>query len=113
MCYGFASIPAAYCLSALFKQPSLAQISVVFVFFATGFGLFVTSFILSGSSDTAKDATDDFLNPYLFQLFPGFCLGQGFYKLSTLSFFNSLIPDEAKRKHPLDSDQVGGLLLYL
>ena len=102
-------IGVASCSSFAFDSPSSALILLIGVHFITGFGLLVTDFILLTVSDDTEQV-DRSLRAGLFPLFPAYCLGRGFFVLSTREATASYSDDVGSL---YDWDQLGGPLFFL
>jgi len=90
--YGLSSLPFAYLLSRFFDSPPNAQISIMIIFFITGF-VAVNSQLILSNLETTKDLAKT-LEP-LFRTWPAYNLGDGFLNLSS-NFWETQIFDESR-----------------
>ena len=105
--FGWATLPLASLVSFCFRSPSNALIAMIGFYFLSGFGLIVADFIMSSiGGDTA--ATNAQLRGWYY-LCPAYCLGRGFFTLSTRNAFATLVAP----KPLFDWDMLGAPLTYL
>lgn len=85
--FGGAAINISYVLSAFFKNPRSAQISISGFHFVSGFVLILISYILDLSSKT-ENLNSSLKN--VWRVFPSFNLGEGLVNLSTMEINNQI-----------------------
>lgn len=105
--YGVSSLPFAYLLSRFFDNPPNAQISIMIIFFITGFVAFNAYFIMANLENT-KDIADA-LRP-IFRTWPAYNLGEGFFNLSTNFWATQILSDAPS---PFSWDACGRQILLL
>ena len=91
--YGTSSLPFAYILSRGFNNHTTAQISVMGIFFITGF-VAVNSYFIMSSLETTKATAAVVV--HFFRFFPAYNAGEALINLST-SFFQRTILGEDKQ----------------
>ena len=109
-CFGTAAIGFASVASFGFKSPSSALIALIALHFITGFGLLITDFILLTINE-GTERVDKKLRAGLFPLFPAYCLGRGFFVLSTRQAIATL--DDAELEPLFAWGQLGAPLTFL
>ena len=108
--FGAASIGVASVTSFAFTSPSSALILLIGFHFISGFGLLITDFILlTIGGDTAD--VDTSLRAGFFPLFPTYCLGRGFFVLSTRDAFTAILDSALPSLYSWD--QLGAPLTFL
>ena len=105
--YGFSSLPFAYLLSRLFDNPPNAQISIMIIFFITGFVAVNAYFILDSIETTKRIA--EILQP-LFRTWPAYNLGEAFLMLAS-NYWEQQITSNAPS--PFSWDACGRQLFLL
>ena len=105
--FGWATLPLASLASFCFRSPSNALIAMIGFYFLSGFGLIIVDFILSSIGGDTADANAKLRGWYY--LCPAYCLGQGFFTLSTRDAFAAL----SEPKPLLEWDMLGAPLTYL
>ena len=118
--YGFAVTTFTYLLSFCFKRYSMAQ-NVVWIINMLAFILMLASFIMSQATDTCQ--VDGYMQ-YIYNVFPGYSLGNALLNLSLLSVLPSLkvrcaaahgesLAGILKSYDPFDFEVTGRNILYL
>ena len=79
--FGWATLPLSSFVSFLFQSPSNGLITMIAFHFLSGFGLIIADFIMTSIGGQTADTDADLRNFYY--LFPAYCLGRGFFSLST------------------------------
>ena len=105
--FGWATLPLASLASFCFRSPSNALIAMIGFYFLSGFGLIIADFILSSIGGHTADANAKLRGWYY--LCPAYCLGRGFFTLSTRDAFAAL----SEPKPLLEWDMLGAPLTYL
>lgn len=105
--YGCSSLPFAYLLSRFFDNPSNAQISIMIIFFITGFVAVNAYFIMDNIETTRYIAKG--LRP-LFRFWPAYNLGEGFLNLATNYWQSQILPDAPS---PFEFDSCGRQIFLL
>jgi len=105
--YGLSSLPFAYLFSRNFSNHSTAQISVMGIFFITGFVAVNAYFILSSLENTQHIAKA--LQP-LFRIWPPYLVGDGFLRLSASFWEREVLGSDA---NPFDWDICGYTIMLL
>lgn len=77
--YGLSSMPFGYLLSRVYQNPANAQISMMIIFFITGF-VAVNSYFILDSIETTKHIARGLLP--LFRTWPAYILGEAFLALA-------------------------------
>eukprot|EP00551_Chaetoceros_affinis_P007272 CAMPEP_0203672206 /NCGR_PEP_ID=MMETSP0090-20130426/7774_1 /ASSEMBLY_ACC=CAM_ASM_001088 /TAXON_ID=426623 /ORGANISM="Chaetoceros affinis, Strain CCMP159" /LENGTH=2044 /DNA_ID=CAMNT_0050537473 /DNA_START=44 /DNA_END=6178 /DNA_ORIENTATION=- len=105
--YGMSSLPFAYLLSRLFDNPPNAQISIMIIFFITGF-VATNAYLILDSIDTTKELAK-ILRP-IFRTWPAYNLGEGMLNLAS-NFWQAQISSNAPS--PFGWEACGRQLLLL
>ena len=106
--FGWATLPLSSFVSFFFQSPSNGLITMIAFHFLSGFGLIVADFIMTSIGGSTADVDADLRN--LYYLCPAYCLGRGFFALSTRDAFSAF----GIAPKPIFSWQmVGGPLVYL
>jgi len=109
--FGFAVVPLASVASFRFTSPSNGLIVMIAFYFLTGFGLNIANFILQAIGGTSEDVNKVLVNLYRF--FPAYCLGEGFFTMSTRQAEAQLVAFGKKPPGLYEWEQLGGPLAYL
>ncbi|KAH8952939.1 hypothetical protein BDL97_09G111100 [Sphagnum fallax] len=88
MAFGLSVIPLSYCYSFAFNNPANAQVAIAGIHFVTGFGMYVSSTLMSSLGNNTKELNDQ-LTP-IYQLFPPFNLASGLGNLAALDLKTEL-----------------------
>ena len=105
--YGTSSLPFAYYLSRNFSNHTTAQISVMGIFFITGFVFVNSYFIMSALEETR--ATAEFL-VHIFRFFPPYHVGEALINLSTSFYLRTILGYQV---YPFDYDICGFSILAM
>ena len=85
LCFGLAVVPLASAASFFFETPSSGLIVMIAFHFLTGFGFNVLDYVLSIFYWKGNIRAINRSLRGLYRLFPAYCLGQGFFEMSTRS----------------------------
>ena len=107
--YGLSSLPFSYLLSRLFDNPPNAQISIMIIFFVTGF-VAVNAYLIMESIETTRKLAK-ILQP-LFRTWPAYNLGQAFINLAA-NFWERQITSNTTSPFSWDACGEQLLLLYI
>ncbi|GMI21052.1 hypothetical protein TeGR_g11943 [Tetraparma gracilis] len=99
--YGSSAMPMSYILSRGFGNHTTAQISVMGIFFITGF-VCVNSYFIMSSIDTTRDTAAVLV--HIFRFFPGYNVGESLINLSASFFRRTILGEDI---HPFDYDVCG------
>ena len=90
--YGVSSLPFAYLLSRLFDNPPNAQISIMIIFFITGF-VATNAYLILDSIPATKELAK-ILKP-IFRTWPAYNLGEGLLNLAS-NFWQAQVLSDAR-----------------
>ncbi len=105
--YGVSSLPFAYLLSRFFDNPPNAQISIMIIFFITGF-VAVNAYFILENIETTRDIAKA-LRP-LFRTWPAYDLGEGFLNLASNYWLQQISVDAPS---PFEWDECGRQIVLL
>ncbi|CAN5977083.1 unnamed protein product [Sphagnum jensenii] len=109
MAFGLSVIPLSYCYSFAFNNPANAQVAIAGIHFVTGFGMYVSSTLMSSLGNNTKELNDQ-LTP-IYQLFPPFNLASGLGNLAALDLKTELKGDG--NANPYKWDVLGQSLVLM
>ena len=109
--FGVAVVPLSSAASFGFTTPSNGLIVMIAFHFLSGFGLNVCDFILQSISTETQKINDGLR--YLYRLFPAYCLGQGFFSMSTRQLVANFAAFGQPQPKLYDWDQLGAPITYL
>jgi len=99
--YGASSLPFAYLLSRNFNNHTTAQISVMGIFFITGF-VFVNSYFIMSSIESTEEVAKAAV--HYFRFFPPYNAGEALINLSTSFYLRTIL---GYKTYPFDWDVCG------
>ena len=109
--FGVAVVPLSSAASFGFTTPSNGLIVMIGFHFLSGFGLNVCDFILQSISTETQNINDGLR--YLYRLFPAYCLGQGFFSMSTRQLVANFAAFGQPQPKLYDWGQLGAPITYL
>eukprot|EP00520_Triparma_pacifica_P008709 CAMPEP_0118657482 /NCGR_PEP_ID=MMETSP0785-20121206/14045_1 /TAXON_ID=91992 /ORGANISM="Bolidomonas pacifica, Strain CCMP 1866" /LENGTH=2195 /DNA_ID=CAMNT_0006550409 /DNA_START=65 /DNA_END=6648 /DNA_ORIENTATION=+ len=105
--YGTSSLPFAYYLSRNFTNHTTAQISVMGIFFITGF-VFVNSYFIMSALEETRDTAATLV--HVFRLFPPYHVGEALINLSSSFYLRTIL---GYNVHPFDYGVCGFSLMAM
>ena len=105
--YGTSSLPYAYFLSRNFDNHTTAQISVMGIFFITGF-VFVNSYFIMSALEETRDLAATLV--HVFRFFPPYHVGEALINLSSSFYLRTIL---GYNVHPFDYEVAGFSLLAM
>lgn len=113
--FGPAAAAFTYCVSFMFKNPSLCNVILIVSGFLISMGASMTCFILRLIGESPYDYNEKLVRAaqiveWIFRFFPPFCLGKGLLFAFNITSFESLL---GKKLNVFDPEIMGTELIFL
>lgn len=105
--YGCSAIPFSYIVSRGFQNHTTAQITVIGIYFLTGF-VFVNTFFILRRIESTKNAAEFLV--HWFRLFPAFNVGEALVNLSSSFYWREIV---GINTFPFDDDVCGNSIKHM